>query len=104
MDLIILKRKGFARMSLITGAPLVPVIGFGENELYRIIKSKWLYPFERITKKILKMPIPIFWGRTPFVPLFPRRIPLITVGKFIGFYEINHVYYVSFVIILSIIN
>ena len=34
MDLVLAKRKGFVRAALTTGALLVPVIGFGENELY----------------------------------------------------------------------
>ena len=35
-DLVLNRRKGFARVALQTGAKLVPVLGFGENELYDI--------------------------------------------------------------------
>ncbi|GBF94712.1 diacylglycerol O-acyltransferase 2B [Raphidocelis subcapitata] len=39
MDLVLKRRKGFARIALTTGARLVPVIGFGENELFDILPT-----------------------------------------------------------------
>jgi hypothetical protein len=39
IDLVLQKRKGFAKLALETGADLVPVIGFGENELFSRIKG-----------------------------------------------------------------
>lgn len=33
-DLVLERRKGFVRVALQTGASVVPVLNFGENELY----------------------------------------------------------------------
>ena len=33
-DLVLDRRKGFIRIAVQTGASLVPVLNFGENELY----------------------------------------------------------------------
>ena len=34
MDLVLQRRRGFVRLALQAGADLVPVIAFGENEMY----------------------------------------------------------------------
>ena len=39
MNLVLQRRKGFVRVALQTGACLVPVINFGENELYSTIRG-----------------------------------------------------------------
>lgn len=39
MDLVLHRRKGFVRVALQTGASLVPVINFGENEVYSTIRG-----------------------------------------------------------------
>eukprot|EP00435_Cladocopium_sp_Y103_P073224 s16_g42.t2 len=38
MRLVLQNRKGFARLALRTGAALVPVLGFGENDLYSTVQ------------------------------------------------------------------
>ena len=39
MDLVLQRRTGFVRVALQTGAALVPVINFGENELYNTVRG-----------------------------------------------------------------
>lgn len=39
MNLVLQRRKGFVRVALQTGASLVPVINFGENEVYSTIRG-----------------------------------------------------------------
>jgi hypothetical protein len=69
MPQVLNKRKGFVRIALQTGAKLVPVIGFGENELFdverpgpmRLWLNKW-------TKNLFGFTLPnpqglgLFWG------------------------------------------
>lgn len=40
MDLVLRRRTGFVRVALQTGASLVPVINFGENELYNTVRGR----------------------------------------------------------------
>lgn len=66
---VLAKRKGFVRIALQTGAKLVPVIGFGENDLYdvqepgplRLWLTKWAKTLFGFT-----LPNPsgqgLFWG------------------------------------------
>jgi 2-acylglycerol O-acyltransferase 2 len=80
MDLILKKRKGFAKIALKTGTSLLPVLGFGENEIY----SRLTHPaFDLVHKgfhMVFKSAAPLFIGK--YATLFPLRHPLITVGMF----------------------
>jgi 2-acylglycerol O-acyltransferase 1 len=38
MELVLAKRKGFVKVAIETGADLVPVIGFGENEIWGLAR------------------------------------------------------------------
>eukprot|EP00798_Chlamydomonas_sp_ICE-L_P019496 gene19496-26159_t len=65
MDLCLARRKGFVRMALKTGAALVPVMAFGENELFHTFVA----PEGTMTDKVLKFVkkttgfgVPLFWG------------------------------------------
>jgi hypothetical protein len=77
IDLVVKKRKGFIKIALTTGASLVPIIGFGENEIYTKVTA---YSFlHSIFDFFFKCAAPLFIGRD-YSPM-PHRHPLVTVGK-----------------------
>eukprot|EP00929_Paragymnodinium_shiwhaense_P112542 TRINITY_DN8079_c0_g1_i2.p1 TRINITY_DN8079_c0_g1~~TRINITY_DN8079_c0_g1_i2.p1 ORF type:complete len:488 (-),score=119.50 TRINITY_DN8079_c0_g1_i2:546-2009(-) len=89
MRLTLLKRKGFVRLALKTGASLVPVLAFGENELYVSAKgTKRLLPirlWQLFLKRCYGLASPVVMGRgvfnrscpDPF--MLPHRKPVTTV-------------------------
>jgi 2-acylglycerol O-acyltransferase 2 len=88
MRLILKKRKGFIKMALRTGADLVPVLAFGENDLYDQVTSTshpGIHKAQLLIKKLLGFTIPLFHARGVFnydVGLMPYRRPLnIVVGR-----------------------
>ena len=68
-DLVLHRRRGYAQVALATGCNLVPVVGFGENELYstwnewRVVQ--WI---QRRIGRTLGFTIPIAMGRGLFLP------------------------------------
>mmetsp|Transcript_41733 Transcript_41733/g.124805 ORF Transcript_41733/g.124805 Transcript_41733/m.124805 type:complete len:377 (-) Transcript_41733:3084-4214(-) len=65
MDVLAARRKGFVRMAIETGAHLVPVIAFGENEAFSTyvptdgcLAARSL----KALKKATGLAFPIFWG------------------------------------------
>ncbi|KAK7745071.1 diacylglycerol O-acyltransferase 1 [Cytospora paraplurivora] len=86
--LIINERKGFIKLAIRTGADLVPVLAFGENDLYDQLDPHthpWLHNLQRHFLKVWKFTVPLLHGRGIFnydVGLMPYRRPLnIVVGK-----------------------
>jgi 1-acyl-sn-glycerol-3-phosphate acyltransferase len=60
------KRLGFVKLAIRHGAELVPVFTFGEKWLYNVWK-----PSENavsLARKVLKIPIILFWGRFLWLP------------------------------------
>ncbi len=84
-DLTLVKRRGFIRLALVTGAALVPVYSFGENELYGLtvpVAGSWISRLQLHAVKVLGFTVPLFHGRGVVARssgLLPRRIPLHTV-------------------------
>jgi len=88
MHLVLGERKGFIRLAIRTGADLVPVLAFGENDLYGQVDPKThprLQRFQKLVLRSLKFTLPFLHGRGIFnydVGLMPYRRPLnIVVGK-----------------------
>lgn len=87
-DLTLSSRKGFCRMALKYGADLVPVLSFGENDVYsqgEFDENSTIRKFQKsFTKKVHFSP-PLFYGRGIFqytFGLIPYRKPITTVvGK-----------------------
>jgi 2-acylglycerol O-acyltransferase 2 len=88
MRLVLKKRKGFVKMALRTGADLVPVLAFGENDLYDQVTSTshpGIHKAQLLIKKLLGFTVPLFHARGLFnydIGLMPYRRPLnIVVGR-----------------------
>lgn len=83
---VVLKnRKGFIKLALQTGASLVPVFSFGENDIYNQPSNEpgtALRKFQDFIKTFLGITPPIVNGRGFFqysFGLIPLRIPIATV-------------------------
>ncbi|KAK6528882.1 diacylglycerol O-acyltransferase 1 [Orbilia ellipsospora] len=78
-------RKGFLRVAVRTGASVVPVLSFGENDLFDQHipeKTSWVHKFQILIKKVFGFTIPLFHARGIFnydVGLVPYRTPVNTV-------------------------
>ncbi|SPQ19395.1 52748f47-b813-44dc-a5eb-76e242f7b6e7 [Thermothielavioides terrestris] len=88
MHLVLAERKGFVKMALRTGADLVPVLAFGENDLYDQVSPQHHPLLRRLQMwvlRTLKFTLPFLHGRGIFnydVGLMPYRRPLnIVVGR-----------------------
>ncbi|EGY21613.1 diacylglycerol O-acyltransferase 2B [Verticillium dahliae VdLs.17] len=88
LRLIIKGRKGFIKMALRTGADLVPVLAFGENDLYDQLSPRthpMVHRVQMFLLNVFKFTLPALHGRGILnydVGVMPYRRPLnIVVGK-----------------------
>ncbi|XP_053572088.1 2-acylglycerol O-acyltransferase 2 [Bombina bombina] len=85
LTLQLLKRTGFIKLALTHGAHLVPVLSFGENDLYCQVsnpKGSLLRTMQEKMQKMVGLAIPLFHGRGVFqysLGLLPHRRPVYTV-------------------------
>ncbi|KAI4198539.1 MAG: hypothetical protein LQ346_002742 [Caloplaca aetnensis] len=88
MNLVLKRRKGFVKLAIRTGADLVPVLAFGENDLYDQVTSAshpFVHKVQMAVKKCMGFTVPLFHARGVFnydVGLMPYRKPLnVVVGR-----------------------
>lgn len=88
LRLVIRCRKGFVKLAVQSGADLVPVLCFGENEIYDQLdpaQHPRLHKFQLFFKKITGFTTPVFHARGIFnydVGIMPYRRPMnIVVGR-----------------------
>ena len=81
-------RRGFVRVALDNEADLVPVLGFGENDVYDTVyypPNTWQRTIQETVRKKIGFATPIFYGRGIFnysLGILPHRKPIIVVvGK-----------------------
>ncbi|CBX90391.1 similar to diacylglycerol O-acyltransferase 2B [Plenodomus lingam JN3] len=97
IKLVLRRRKGFIKMALRTGADLVPVLAFGENDVYDQLDTEshpYIHQFQLLVKKVLGFTIPFFHARGVFnydVGMMPYRRPInIVVGRPIRVVQEDH--------------
>lgn len=84
---ILRRRKGFVRIALQTGAPLVPVISFNEVDIYdqtEMPAGSWMRWCQETVKQMTGVTPILFLGRGFFQYSFgwiPQRKPITTVGS-----------------------
>ncbi|KAH7072656.1 diacylglycerol O-acyltransferase 2A [Paraphoma chrysanthemicola] len=95
--LVLRRRKGFVKMAIRTGADLVPVLAFGENDLYEQVDGQshpYLHKLQMLVKKVMGFTVPIFHARGIFnydVGMMPYRRPInIVVGRPIRVVQDKH--------------
>ncbi|KAK4540274.1 hypothetical protein LTR36_009586 [Oleoguttula mirabilis] len=88
LRLVLKRRKGFVKLAIRTGADLVPVLAFGENDLYDQVEAgahPLVHKMQLLVKRVMGFTVPLFHARGVFnydVGLMPYRRPInIVVGK-----------------------
>jgi len=97
LRLVVRRRQGFVKLAIRMGADLVPVIGFGENEIYEQLDPHahpYINKFQLLVKAVMGWTIPLFHARGIFnydVGMMPYRRPMnIVVGRPIRVVQSNH--------------
>ena len=97
LRLVVRRRLGFVKLAIRKGADLVPVIGFGENEIYEQLdphEHPYINKLQLTVKKIMGWTIPLFHARGIFnydVGMMPYRRPMnIVVGRPIKVVQQQH--------------
>ncbi|KAJ0418729.1 diacylglycerol acyltransferase [Aspergillus carlsbadensis] len=89
MRLVLRNRKGFAKLAIRTGASLVPVLAFGENDLYTLTADldpkTFAGKMQQAFKRVFGLTVPFLYSRGPYrwdFGVTPHRKPVnIVVGR-----------------------
>ena len=89
LRLVLKKRKGFVKLAIRTGADLVPVLAFGENDIYDQLDTEshpFVHKLQMLVKKFMGFTVPLFHARgksfsrhpslPPFSALMQYKHPL----------------------------
>jgi len=68
MELSVRNRRGFFRIALQEGAAILPVLSFGELDLFRQIRHPLLRRIQERLMKIFSFALPLYWGRMGILP------------------------------------
>jgi 2-acylglycerol O-acyltransferase 2 len=66
LKLVLKRRKGFVKLAIRAGADLVPVLAFGENDLYDQVdstKHPYVHKAQLLVKKFMGFTVPLFHAR-----------------------------------------
>ena len=72
LRLVLGRRKGFVKLAIRTGADLVPVLAFGENDIYEQVdvgEHPYVHKLQLLVKKGMGFTVPLFHARGKPLPL-----------------------------------
>lgn len=96
--LLLKKRKGFVRLALQNGTPLVPVISFGETDIFTQFEGPKLRQFQEFLRKYIGFAPVLPLGRGFFQYSFgiiPQRREITTLGANAKLFFVNNLLFCS---------
>ncbi|THC98689.1 hypothetical protein EYZ11_001823 [Aspergillus tanneri] len=76
LRLVLKRRKGFIKLAIRTGADLVPVLAFGENDLYEQVRPDqhpFIHKLQMLVKQTMGFTIPLFHARGSPIQVVQER-------------------------------